>query len=102
MNQEHGYRRDRHSASREAWKGRPRSLSKAWPHRVKRWWRKTASRAARFIAETIALRIGLLALGHLILFFLSYWVAFCLRFDFVVPPTMAAVFWMSAVWVISL
>ena len=36
------------------------------------------------------------------MFLLAYWVAFCLRFDFAVPPVSVAVFWGSVGFVLSL
>src|SRR5271154_2362704 len=61
-----------------------------------------ARRFVRLIVQNTLLRVGLLGLGHLAVFLLAYWVAFCLRFDFAVPPVSVAVFWGSVGFVLSL
>jgi FlaA1/EpsC-like NDP-sugar epimerase len=61
-----------------------------------------ARRLVRLIVQNTLLRVGLLGLGHLAVFLLAYWLAFCLRFDFAVPPVSVAVFWGSIAFVLSL
>jgi FlaA1/EpsC-like NDP-sugar epimerase len=56
----------------------------------------------RLMVQNAPLRVSLLGLGHLAVFLLSYWLAFCLRFDFAVPPLSVAVFWGSVGFVLSL
>ena len=47
-------------------------------------------------------RFWLLALGHLALFSLTYWLAYLLRFGFDVPAGPRAMFWISLPWVLAL
>ncbi len=47
-------------------------------------------------------RVPLLALGHVVLFAFVYWLAFALRFDFVVPAENAVVFWQSVIYVVAI
>jgi hypothetical protein len=61
-----------------------------------------ARRFVRLIVQNTLLRVGLLGVGHLAVFLLAYWLAFCLRFDFAVPPLSVAVFWGSVWLVLSL
>ena len=56
----------------------------------------------RVVVQDTLLRIGLLGLGHLGVFLLAYWLAFCLRFDFAVPPVSVGIFWGSVWLVLSL
>ena len=63
---------------------------------------RAARRFVRVVVQNTLLRIGLLGLGHLGVFLLAYWLAFCLRFDFAVPPVSVAVFWGSVWLVLSL
>ena len=54
-------------------------------------------RLRRFFRESLPYilenRIWLLAIGHALLFTISYWVAFLLRFDFSIPATNIGRFW---------
>ena len=59
-------------------------------------------RFVRLAVQNTLLRVGLLGLGHLTVFLLSYWLAFCLRFDFAVPPVSVGIFWGSVGFVLSL
>jgi FlaA1/EpsC-like NDP-sugar epimerase len=61
-----------------------------------------ARRFVRLIVQNTLLRVGLLGVGHLAVFLLAYWLAFCLRFDFAVPPASVGVFWASVGLVLSL
>lgn len=60
--------------------------------------RKKASAAPASPPENsylLALRIGLLAVGHLVLFFGIYFTAFQLRFEFRIPAGSFEIFWLS-------
>jgi FlaA1/EpsC-like NDP-sugar epimerase len=63
---------------------------------------RVGRRMARLVVQNTLLRVGLLGLGHLAVFILSYWLAFCLRFDFAVPAASVAVFWGTVGFVLSL
>jgi len=62
--------------------------------------------AARSAAALSLARLGwrartlLLGLAHVLLFGLSLWGAFCLRFDFAVPLIMERLFWLTLPWVV--
>lgn len=47
-------------------------------------------------------RVWLLGAGHAVVFWLVYWLAFQLRFDFSVPKEEVGLFWLSLLWVFSL
>ncbi|MCY2987482.1 MAG: nucleoside-diphosphate sugar epimerase/dehydratase [Planctomycetota bacterium] len=84
--------------------GRFASSSRAPEHdnRVQRWCRWAAQRTNRLLTgKTASFRVFLLGLGHSGLFVLAYWMAFCLRFDFAVPPDSREVFWMTLPWVLA-
>jgi FlaA1/EpsC-like NDP-sugar epimerase len=63
---------------------------------------RVALRCVRLVVQNTVLRVGTLGLGHLAVFFLAYWLAFCLRFDFAVPAASVAVFWATVGFVLSL
>jgi FlaA1/EpsC-like NDP-sugar epimerase len=63
---------------------------------------RVVRRLVRPVVQYTPLRVGLLGSGHLAVFLLSYWVAFCLRFDFAVPRASVSVFWGSVAFVLSL
>jgi FlaA1/EpsC-like NDP-sugar epimerase len=63
---------------------------------------RLALRFVRLVVQNTVLRVGTLGLGHLVVFFVAYWLAFCLRFDFAVPPASVAVFWGTVGFVLSL
>lgn len=49
----------------------------------------------------LSVRVWLLGFGHLVLFLTAYWLAFLLRFGFVVPAETMTVFWLSVPWVLG-
>ena len=66
--------------------------------RTDRWGANTLptwAGARQLLVENISCRIGLLAIGHLLLFGLVYWTAFQLRFGFAVDVPMQDLFVMS-------
>jgi FlaA1/EpsC-like NDP-sugar epimerase len=63
---------------------------------------RSGKRLVRLFVQNAFLRVGLLGFGHLAVFFLSYWLAFCLRFDFAVPSASVSVFWGTLAFVLSL
>jgi FlaA1/EpsC-like NDP-sugar epimerase len=54
------------------------------------------------IGNYLTLRVWLTALLYLMVFSLVYWVAFLLRFDFVIPADDMKVFWATLPWVLGI
>ena len=48
-------------------------------------WSRKRGRMVRIVLRHAPLRVILLGLGHSLVFFFTFWAAFCLRFDFAVP-----------------
>ncbi len=49
----------------------------------------------------LAIRLPLLVLGHAVLFTAGYFLAYCLRLDFVLSPELMATFWRTLPWVLG-
>ncbi len=54
------------------------------------------------LKSILSVRTFVLALGYLVMLFLSYYLAFETRFDFVVPPEFQSLRWKTVTWVLPL
>jgi FlaA1/EpsC-like NDP-sugar epimerase len=64
--------------------------------------RRRSQRLLQAVIDYTALRVFLLACGHCAVFLLALWAAFCLRFDFAVPPLWRGVFWNTVACIVVL
>ena len=55
----------------------------------------------RVLGQAMVPRAWLLALGHLLVFAVAYWLAWLLRFDFDIPPYILSSFWSSLPWAVG-
>ena len=63
------------------------------------YWKGFVRSARRRGRNYLKPRVWLMALIHLAVFALVYWMAFLLRFDFAIPAGRHAVFWGTLPWV---
>ncbi len=68
---------------------------------VARSWKDLLQSARRRGRNYFTPRVWLMALVHLAVFALVYWVAFLLRFDFAIPADYIQVFWGTLLWVLA-
>ncbi len=62
---------------------------------------RTSAVVRRIAQRIFAPRVLLLVLAHLVVFGLTFCLAFALRFDFAIPPEDAARLWMALLWVLA-
>ncbi|MEI8373572.1 MAG: nucleoside-diphosphate sugar epimerase/dehydratase [Planctomycetota bacterium] len=65
-------------------------------------WDRVVQSARRRGRNYLKPRVWLMALIHLAVFALIYWMAFWIRFDFVIPPIDMVVFWKTLPWVLAI
>jgi len=59
-------------------------------------------RTRRLVRSYLQPRVWLIALVHLAVFALVYWMAFLLRFDFAIEPNDMRIFWRTLPWVLAI
>ena len=65
-------------------------------------WQSFLRAARRRAKNYLKIRVWLIALVHLVVFALVYWMAFLLRFDFAIPAIDMNVFWGTLLWVLAI
>jgi FlaA1/EpsC-like NDP-sugar epimerase len=66
------------------------------------FWKTMRHAGRRRVKNYLKPRVGFMALIHLVVFALVYWLAFLLRFDFTISPNDMKVFWGSLPWVLGI